>query len=268
MLRGHEERRSLGFTLIELLVVVAIMSILMALILPALKGAKEKTMTVVCAGNLKQIGLASASYAQDHNGWGQTMNFWPGANDLVYAWTKSGTRLSYGTGDTAITYPIAALLVEPNYLTAKVMECPSAQGSDAVKHQNASNNYFVCDATRYKKTPADGFTVVYGTYLVRQTALKRELAFASAWADMNGHPERWGCRFGQNPSDALAADFVYGNLFAHTTGINTLFEDGAVIWLTGIPSTAQSYFAAYTLLNGDSRMKFMRFISRGDTWNQ
>jgi prepilin-type N-terminal cleavage/methylation domain-containing protein len=57
--------KSSGFTLIELLVVISIISLLIAILLPALAAARATSQRIKCAAIQRQIGLAIHMYADD-----------------------------------------------------------------------------------------------------------------------------------------------------------------------------------------------------------
>jgi prepilin-type N-terminal cleavage/methylation domain-containing protein/prepilin-type processing-associated H-X9-DG protein len=51
-----------GFTLIELIVVAAIISLLMAILAPVLRICREKSKSILCGSNIRQIGFAMIAY--------------------------------------------------------------------------------------------------------------------------------------------------------------------------------------------------------------
>jgi len=64
---ARRAKRSTAFTLIELLVVIAIIAILAAMLLPALKNAKDKAKEALCISNQKQCSLGIFGYCEDYN---------------------------------------------------------------------------------------------------------------------------------------------------------------------------------------------------------
>ena len=118
-----------GFTLIELLVVIGVIALLVALILPAVKGAKNATYLVICQSNLRQIHLALQVYAWDnqnftpdeppHNGADWTPNDGRSvASSEIWGLTRpytSDTNVALGLGQ----------LVQDSHTVVEGLFCPT-----------------------------------------------------------------------------------------------------------------------------------------------
>jgi prepilin-type N-terminal cleavage/methylation domain-containing protein len=60
--------RQSAFTLVELLVVIGIIAVLIGILFPALRRARESAQRVQCLSNMRQIAGAIIAFANDHNG--------------------------------------------------------------------------------------------------------------------------------------------------------------------------------------------------------
>lgn len=119
---GSRRRRSMGFTLIELLVSIAIIAVLMGLLLPALKSAKQSAGRSACASNLRQFGLAYQMYATEWNSWVTFVGaMTPYPYPTIGAWYGS-----VKTSVTPMTFKRTPSLLS-NYMdTSKIVDCMEA----------------------------------------------------------------------------------------------------------------------------------------------
>ncbi len=128
--RGHPRRnrrarrQSVAFTLIELLVVVAIVGVLASLILPSLSRASQRARDTKCLGHLRQLGIASQLYWDDHDGETFRYRGAPTNHGVVYwfGWLGSGAE-----GDRVFDPTIGALW--PYLATRDIGVCPALRTS-------------------------------------------------------------------------------------------------------------------------------------------
>lgn len=114
--------RMRAFTLVEVLFVLAIISLLAALLFPVFFTARGKARQVVCASNLRQIGMGMAMYAQDHDG------LYPFALDPADKYTPQMWN-GYPEFQALIpTMPMVHEVLQPYVNSKTLFRCPADTG--------------------------------------------------------------------------------------------------------------------------------------------
>jgi prepilin-type N-terminal cleavage/methylation domain-containing protein/prepilin-type processing-associated H-X9-DG protein len=116
--------RRKGFTLIEVLVVIAVVSLLMAVLMPALARARQQGKSVLCMSNLRQLAIAAQMYANGND------DYFP----MATVTEVDGSVYKVCAWDFTTVYDSANRYVEPGLLwqgetTESVQQCPAFKGA-------------------------------------------------------------------------------------------------------------------------------------------
>ena len=137
-------KKTAAFTVIELLVVIAIIAILAAMCLPALASPKSRAQRAFCANNLKQLGIAFATWAMNHN------DAYPMMVPTARGGPPNQAQIYGVPWNAGYTYQIFGAMFN-ELSSAKLLVCPS--DADTVTHTNL---LVVLNATSSLLVPGSG----------------------------------------------------------------------------------------------------------------
>jgi len=226
---AHPHRDSRGFTLVELLVVIGIITLLIAILLPALNKARREAYQTQCASNMRQIALAVLNYTNDNGGHLIPALILPEGANKPYAdgffWAAELPHLGYiaspnlvwpgGPGSSPIPGPGADVFQCPEGLTpaeSGPTDTGSAFSSNAGPYPTSSKNNGWTYGSCAPNPRADGQTPPYGAATWYQLNCRQD-GFASNYTPgfVDGHSTQYGAQYNPPFVYFQSTNDQYGN---------------------------------------------------------
>lgn len=104
----------------ELLVIIGIIAVLIAMLLPALRKARQSAYTETCQSNLRQLGLGLAEYANGNNG--HIMDTYYGKNTPMSIYYSGNTNSTLTWGELLNIY--TSKIASDAHDKEKIWNCP------------------------------------------------------------------------------------------------------------------------------------------------
>lgn len=215
-----------GFSLIELLVVIGIVALLIALLLPALRAARDSANRTRCAAQLQQVGTAFHLYANENGGWlpawSSGWKTWPrGLPDDTPgpAWTIE--LIPYlGDPDSAVYNCPSFPQAERNYFIEAVWAFVNGQHATKLSQIGLSSEFILSgDVTQILAYPRP-----FGTY---QT---NDADFSDEYGPMLLFPDQGGYLMHRGGNNVLFADAHVDNFAAFDPLFMTFHPTRPLSW--------------------------------------
>ncbi|MAB29866.1 MAG: hypothetical protein CMJ53_11455 [Planctomycetaceae bacterium] len=209
-----QRRSERGFSLLELVVVLSITALLTALLFPGMRAARDSAQRLICASNMRQLGMATITYSMDKREQlppSQVAQSGRRLDQMALSWiAPDDAEISANRGRIILRRPEydgLGILVQESYCDSpKCLYCPSHTGR---------HNY------------EENASLLQGQMLL-PTGLKRTVFANYQYVGDDGRSETLNTL---DPEAILITDgFRTKADFNHRVGMNQLLGDLSIQW--------------------------------------